>query len=250
MVSRSSAAGNSSMPPMANSVSGNTSVCMMPALVASFSATLPATADACGVNASRPPALRLGVRGAGMRRSAISRMPRTPTSRMVPCRNSAGASTATAPITAVRPTLPCRSRASATTATNAATSPPRLSTTERRSAAARGRNASTSTPTTATPNTISMGDSSPYSTLGVGSFIFARSFRHLRCRVRLVDRGQRVADGGIDHVERQFGIHAEHQQQRDQRCDDRRSRAAPGRAAARCRRRPGRVIIRWYIHRM
>ena len=42
------------MPPMANIVSGNTSVCMTPALVASFSTTLPATADACGVNASRP----------------------------------------------------------------------------------------------------------------------------------------------------------------------------------------------------
>ena len=97
MVSRSSAAGNSSIPPTANIVSGNTSVCITPALVASFSATLPATAEACGVNAPvRAPWLSDSdpVR---MRRSAISRMPRTPTSRIVPCRNSAGASTATAP---------------------------------------------------------------------------------------------------------------------------------------------------------
>ena len=43
------------MPPTANIVSGNTSVCVTPALVASCSATLPAIADACGVNASRPP---------------------------------------------------------------------------------------------------------------------------------------------------------------------------------------------------
>ena len=105
MVSRSSAAGNSSMPPTANIVSGNTSVCMTPALVASCSATLPAIADACGVNASRPraPLSLLGC-AARSRRSAISRMPSTPTSRMVPCRNSAGVSTATAPITAVWPT--------------------------------------------------------------------------------------------------------------------------------------------------
>ena len=39
MVSRSSEAGNNSMPPMANIVSGNTSVCMTPALVANFSTT-------------------------------------------------------------------------------------------------------------------------------------------------------------------------------------------------------------------
>ena len=41
IVSRSSAAGNISMPPIANIVSGNTSVCITPALAASFSATLP-----------------------------------------------------------------------------------------------------------------------------------------------------------------------------------------------------------------
>ena len=44
--------------------------------------TLPATADACGVNASRPGPGSSSA-GAGMRRSAMSRMPSTPTSRMV-----------------------------------------------------------------------------------------------------------------------------------------------------------------------
>ena len=60
IVSRSSAAGNSSIPPMANSVSGNTSVCITPALAASFSATLPTTAEACGVNESRPACTAVG----------------------------------------------------------------------------------------------------------------------------------------------------------------------------------------------
>lgn len=48
MVSRSSEAGNSSMPATANMVSGNTSVCATPARVATRSATLPGTAEACG----------------------------------------------------------------------------------------------------------------------------------------------------------------------------------------------------------
>jgi hypothetical protein len=100
IVSRSSAAGNSSMPPIANMVNGNTSVWMTPALVASFSATSPGMADACGVNASSPRSPFSPSGCAPIWRSAISMTPSTPTTRMVPCRNSAGLSMATAPITA------------------------------------------------------------------------------------------------------------------------------------------------------
>ena len=107
IVSRSSDAPNSSMPPTANIVSGNTSVWITPALVASCSVTLPAIADACGVNASNPPDVSSRPCPAGMPRSAMSRIPNIPTSRMVPCRNNAGASTTTAPSTAVCPSAPC-----------------------------------------------------------------------------------------------------------------------------------------------
>ena len=48
-----------------------------------------------------------------------------------------------------------------------------------------------------------------------------RAFRQFGCGIGLVDGGQRVADGRIDHVQSQFRIHAEHQQQRDQRCHHR-----------------------------
>ena len=112
---------------LANMVSGNTSVWMTPALVANRSATSPGTAEACGVKPSRPRCPPSASASAGTRRSAISRMPSTPTSRMVPCKNSAGASMTTAPITAERPTAPPMSRANSTTATSAAASPPRLS---------------------------------------------------------------------------------------------------------------------------
>ena len=54
MVSRSLAAGKTSMPPTASIVSGNTSVWLAPARSASCSAALSGTADACGVKASNP----------------------------------------------------------------------------------------------------------------------------------------------------------------------------------------------------
>ena len=69
------------MPPSANIVSGNTSVCAIPVVVATFSATLPGTAEACGVNASRPPSRSSAVR---LRRSAISSVASRPTTRIVP----------------------------------------------------------------------------------------------------------------------------------------------------------------------
>ncbi len=52
IVRKSPAAGNSIMPPMANIVSGNTSVWISAALVATFSATLPGTVEASAVKAS------------------------------------------------------------------------------------------------------------------------------------------------------------------------------------------------------
>ena len=98
MVSRSPEAGKSIMPPMANMVSGNTSVCMIAALIATCSVTLPGTAEACGVNACKPDEADPPVR-----RSAMSRTPITATARMAPCRNSAGRSTVTEPMTACWP---------------------------------------------------------------------------------------------------------------------------------------------------
>src|SRR5207302_844005 len=55
IVSRSCAAGKSSMPPIANIVSGKTSVCANPEDTATRSAGLPGSAEACAVNASPPP---------------------------------------------------------------------------------------------------------------------------------------------------------------------------------------------------
>ncbi len=90
-----------------------------------------------------------------------------PTRAMVPCKNNAGASSTTEPSTAGLPGVPCSSRASNATATTAATKPPSARVTCTRYRAARGRKASTSTPATPIPNTISMGESRPYSMLGV-----------------------------------------------------------------------------------
>ena len=166
IVRRSSEAPKSIIPPSANIVSGKISVCATPAFVASFSATLPGTADAIGVNASRPAAPASTSTSEAMRRSAISSVPRMPTTSRVPCRNSAGLSRATAPPTAVRPTEEPRPIHSTTTATSAATWPPMANVNWTRYLTLRGRNASTSTPRTATPSTINIGDSSPYSTDG------------------------------------------------------------------------------------
>ena len=104
IVRKSPAAGNSIMPPMANIVSGNTSVWISAALVATFSATLPGTVEASAVKASNATAPS-GV-SAGARRSAISSTLSTPISRMVPCRNSVGRSMSTAPATTEFPMPP------------------------------------------------------------------------------------------------------------------------------------------------
>ena len=102
-------------------VSGKISVWAMPAFVASFSVTLPGTADAMGVKASSPPAPSSASTSEAIRRSAISSVPRRPTISRVPCRNRAGLSTATAPITALRPIDEPSPIHSITTATSAAT---------------------------------------------------------------------------------------------------------------------------------
>ena len=107
MVSRSSAAGNSIMPPTANMVSGNTSVWAIPALMAVFSARLPGIEEACGVNASRPAATHPdGPEPSGLgsrRRSAINSTPMIANPTMAPCNSRAGRSTATAPTAASCP---------------------------------------------------------------------------------------------------------------------------------------------------
>ena len=124
-VSRSAAAGKIIMPPTANMVSGNTSVWVIPARVATRSATLPGAVEACAVNPSSTrtaPAVSTTTV-----RSPMSRTPSTAMTRIAPCRNSAGRSTAIAPTAASRP-APV-SRYTPTSATNAATSPPTASVT-------------------------------------------------------------------------------------------------------------------------
>jgi hypothetical protein len=75
--------------------------------------------------------------------------------RIVPCRNSAGLSTTTAP-PAVTASLSLTARR--TTATSAAASPSALSTTWMRKRCTRGANASTITEIRATVNTMSIGE--------------------------------------------------------------------------------------------
>ena len=157
MVSRSFAAGNSSIPPTANSVSGKISVCMIPATRPSRSSGLPGGAAAWATN---------GLLLVSPMSSTLTKA-RT---RIVPWMNRVGRSTATAPIAAMWPGLPSAKMVldAATTMVrmNAATSEPRAITicTVRRKG--RGTNASTSTPTTAAAKTTSIGESWPYSMLG------------------------------------------------------------------------------------
>ena len=96
-VSRSFAAGKTSMPPIAKSASGKTSVVVNPALVAACSPSLPGTDAACAAKEST----RLPCAAGSSRRSAKVKIATRPTSRIVPCRNSAGPSTAMAPMAAI-----------------------------------------------------------------------------------------------------------------------------------------------------
>ncbi len=95
-VSRSLAAGKISMPATANSSSGKTSVVVKPALTAFFSCSLPGTAEPCAAKEST----RLPWATGSSLRSAKVKAATRAISRMVPCRKSAGPSTATAPIAA------------------------------------------------------------------------------------------------------------------------------------------------------
>jgi hypothetical protein len=93
MVSRSLAAGNSSIPPIANMVSGKISVCMIPAPRASRSSALPGVAAACAANGL-------------LLESPMSSTLAKASTRIVPWMNRVGRSTATAPIAAAWPGLP------------------------------------------------------------------------------------------------------------------------------------------------
>ena len=157
MVSRSLEAGNSIMPPTANSVSGKISVCMLPAARPSRSSGLPGVAAACAAN------------GLSLVSAMSSTLTKASTS-MVPWMNSVGRSTATAPIAATWPGLPlaysCACEATTIVRMNAAASEPSASTRCTARRAGRGVNASTSTPATAAPKTTSIGESCPNSMLG------------------------------------------------------------------------------------
>ncbi len=111
MVSRSPAAGKSSMPPTAKRVSGKISVVTSPARTAAASWGEPGMAAPCGVNAS--------LSGPPENRSAMVRMARMLSSRIAPWRYSVGPSTTIEP-EAVAPLVPL---AALTTATNAANRP-------------------------------------------------------------------------------------------------------------------------------
>ena len=122
------------MPPTDSISSGKSSVCAAPARSASRSASLPGTADACGVNESRPPEPATPAFKATLLstlacvRSAMKMTASTATSSTVPCRYSVGRSMATAPSTALRPDAGIDS-ATSTSAKNAATKPPTASVT-------------------------------------------------------------------------------------------------------------------------
>ncbi len=96
-VSRSLAEGNTSMPAIAKSSSGKTSVVVKPAFTAAFSLSLPGTDAACAAKEST----RLPCAAGSRRRSAKVNRATRPASRIVPCRNRAGPSTAIAPIAAM-----------------------------------------------------------------------------------------------------------------------------------------------------
>lgn len=96
-VSRSLAAGKTSMPATANSSSGKTSVVVKPALTAAFSLSLPGTEAAWAAKEST----RLPCASGSSRRSAKVNRPTSADSRIVPWRNRAGPSTAIAPIAAM-----------------------------------------------------------------------------------------------------------------------------------------------------
>jgi len=157
MVSRSFAAGNSIMPPTANSVSGKISVCMAPAPAPSRSSGLPGGAAAAAVN---------GLVLESARSSTLAKA-RT---RIVPWMNSVGRSTATAPSAATWPGLPSAKiwcdAATTMVQTNAAASAARVMKSWVPRREGRGTKASTSTPTTAAAKTTSIGASWPYSMLG------------------------------------------------------------------------------------
>jgi hypothetical protein len=89
--------GKTSMPATAKSRSGNTSVVVNPALTAAFSLSLPGTDAPCAANEST----RLPCASGSSRRSAKVNRPTSPDSRITPCRNRAGPSTAIAPIAAM-----------------------------------------------------------------------------------------------------------------------------------------------------
>jgi hypothetical protein len=157
IVSRSFAAGNSSIPPIANSVSGKISVWKIPATRPSRSSALPGVAAACAANGL-------------LLESPIRSMLAKASTRIVPWMNKVGRSTAIAPIAAMWPGLPSAKILCVPAITivmmNAAASAPRARTrcTVRRNG--RGTNASTRTPTTAAAKTISIGASWLYSMLG------------------------------------------------------------------------------------
>lgn len=111
--------GKTSMPPIAKSSSGNTSVVVNPAFTAAFSLSLPGTEAACAANEST----RLPCASGSSRRSAKVKTPRMPASRIVPCRNRDGPSTAIAPMAAMCAfVVPYPPAASAITAAKAAAS--------------------------------------------------------------------------------------------------------------------------------
>ncbi len=175
MVNRSLAAGNTIMPPTESVSSGKISVCAAPARCASRSASLPGTAEACGVKESSPPlpaatAVLVWAATRWALRSAMKMTAITATSNTVPCKNSVGRSTAIDPSTARRPVTGI-DRATTMSAMNAATNPLRASVTCAPYRSRRGRNASASTPTTAMPKTMSIGHSRKYSMLGLGKII-------------------------------------------------------------------------------
>src|SRR5829696_6390640 len=229
------------IPLNAKVASGKSSVCTRLEVSIRRSAELPASTAAWATKAPPP---------TSGDRSASSSTDSRPSTSSVPCRKSAGPSTAIAPaaVTSERP-------ARATTATSAAARPSRAMATWVVNRLARGTTASTSTPTQAVARTIRIGDSPEYEIAGAWTVSAARISvtrgllrwnPHGRRRIGLPGVLHRPRHRGVDHVQNGLRIDAEEQDEGEQRGE--RPRLPPGEVAHRPQRDAGRRSVQRALH--
>ena len=216
MVSRSSAAGNSSMPPTANIVSGKTSVCVTPVAVRTRSCSEPGHRRAGGgegaATVEGPLGHRQDPRDREQQDGALQEQRRTVDGDRAARRRA--------------PWSPASRDDRDEGGDEAAEREHELHGVP----AGAAQNASTRTPATATPNTISIGSTERYSIgrrLELGRELSSRV--HLaatpssgddRGRVGLADLDHGAFDRRVDDVEQHLGIDAEHDDDGQHRGDD------------------------------